>query len=208
MLKISCSLYRTLNQPAFTSFAARYHYQTELYAKKFEIKDAKLEQELVAVNELRRNNAQLARFIDAYQQQGVKRANLDPLGLQNNSSNETLKELDPATYGLDKNSSYSTEGFLFSNEKSMSLSQIETYLNKVYSSNMSIEFSFINDQEEKLWIAKEFEAVSAKQVQVQAKKDMLKILMNSQVRLNLIYIKPYKLLNLNKINFYFNIIIV
>jgi probable 2-oxoglutarate dehydrogenase E1 component DHKTD1 len=178
MLK-SSQLYKNLRKPMLGNLARAYNYQTELYAKKFEIRDAKLEEELRQVNRRRSAHPQLSRFIEAYHQHGVKLARLDPLEQHTNTN--PVPELDPATYGLEKTGSYSTEGLLFGNEKSMSVDEIESYLKNTYSSNMAIEFSFINNEEEKLWIAKEFEALSAQQVENKAKIDMLKLLINSQV---------------------------
>ena len=49
---------------------------------------------------------------------------------------------------------------------------------------MAIEFSHIDSEAEKLWIAREFEAASAKPLERQARVDMLKLLAKSQVKLS------------------------
>jgi 2-oxoglutarate dehydrogenase complex dehydrogenase (E1) component-like enzyme len=184
MLK-SSQLCKNLRKPAVLSHLTRnYNYQTELYAKKLELKDERLAEELKLAYKHRAAQPQLSRFIEAYHQYGVKLARLDPLEL-NPVSNNLPVELNPATYGLNASTTASTEGLLFGavGSQSTSIGEIEAYLQRTYSSNMAIEFSFINNEEEKLWIAKEFEAMSATQVPSNDKIEMLKLLINSQVRL-------------------------
>ena len=179
MLKSSTFLYKNLHRSALNlSLTRSYNFQTELYAKKFETKDEKLESELRNVQQNRAQQSQLLNYINAYHQYGFKAARLDPLGL-NNLNGEA--QLEPSIFGLEKSQSFPTEGLVFGNQKNMSVEEIESYLKSVYSTNMAIEFSFIQSEEEKLWIAQEFESISSKQVDAKDRVDILKLLMKSQV---------------------------
>lgn len=166
-----------------------FNYQTELFrpgARFGPQEDQRLSEELKGVTQLRHTNAQLYNYIKAYHEYGVRLAKLNPLEA------EDVKmpvELNPETYGLRTNSSYSTEGFLFNDQKTMSLTEIEQYLQSIYSSHMAIEFSFIDNEEEKLWIAREFEKLNGLQISNETRVDLLKLLVKSQVCWFIIRIK-------------------
>ena len=134
-----------------------YHYLTDIYTSKFE--NAELANELKAeylkANERRIAQPNLYRFIKSYQEHGYKKSTLDPLNQQKNEQEQVLSELDPTFYGLTRGDAnkYSVEGLLNANS-SMTVEDLENYLKKVYSNSMTIEFEFLQSEEEKLWIAK------------------------------------------------------
>jgi 2-oxoglutarate dehydrogenase complex dehydrogenase (E1) component-like enzyme len=163
-----------------------YKYQTELYTKKFTTKDEQLLNDLRKVYTNRFQQPNLYRFVNAYQQYGFKQAKLDPLELDLSSSSShrrLLDELDPSAYDLnDREALFPTEGILFTDKAKMNLNEIESYLKSKYSTNMAIEFDFIQDEEEKLWLAKEYENLFSSQIDSTSKVGMLKILLKSQVK--------------------------
>ena len=132
-----------------------YHYQTDIYTSKFENTDVSqdLRRELLTLNKYRNEQPNLYRFIKSYQEYGYKRSQLDPLNTK--TENElSLSELEPEFYGLLRNDNrYSVEGLLNCNA-TMTIEEIEKYLKKVYSQHITIEFEFLQREEEKLWLAR------------------------------------------------------
>ena len=84
---------------------------------------------------------------------------------------------------MDRSQIYSTTGLLFNSntEESQSLNDIENSLREIYSKNITIEFDHISNEEEKFWIAKEFEIMSNKQLESNSRVEILKLLLKSQV---------------------------
>lgn len=163
-----------------------YHYQTEFYTNKFETFDQSLTDRLKSVNQSRNRQSNLYRFIHAYRQYGFKIAQLDPLNQQNNCS--LFLELDPSTYGLEKDSTrYAIQNLIHaSDSEQLTITEIEDYLKKKYSEKISIEFDFITNPEEKLWIEQKFEEHLSKPIENNIRLALLNILMKSQVRKNIL----------------------
>ncbi len=124
------------------------------------------------------------RFVNAYHKNGHRISKIDPLKLNESFKNLQLNELDPKTYDLNINDSqlYPITGILFGSAKSsMTVKEINSYLNNVYSNNISIEFDFIESEEEKLWLAKEFEKITTTDLDIENKKEILQTLIKSEV---------------------------
>lgn len=175
------SRYLKLNKSKLTSFPATRHfnYQKEIYINDFDcVGDKKL---AAQVTNSRASNPNLYRYINAYHKYGFKLAKLDPLGLTNFDSH--VDELDPAVYGLSGTASkFNVDNLLFKPDSSqLDVTEIEAYLKRHYSSNCAIEFDHLQNEEEKLWLAKEFEAVNSKTLENNVKLDLLKLLLKSQV---------------------------
>lgn len=158
-----------------------YHYQTEFYTRKFDCIDENLSDQLKRTNQSRNNQSNLYRFIHAYRQYGYKISQLDPLNHQNNSNK--ISELDPATYGLERNSnSYPVDCLIHASDSLyLTIDEIENYLKNIYSKKISIEFDFISSPEEKLWIEKKFEEHLLKPIENNTRLNILDILIKSQV---------------------------
>ena len=175
-------------QPLFAfTLSNKYHYQTELYTSKYQpeiVVNESLKNEIISINDLRIQNPNLYRFIKAYHQNGFKLGNIDPLG-QQKVNEAAIFELSPEFYGLKKDESlHKINGLLHSGlDKQMTLEQIENYLKSTYASNMTIEFDFITNEEEKHWIAKEFELIQNSPIENNTKADLLKLLLKSQVNI-------------------------
>jgi 2-oxoglutarate dehydrogenase complex dehydrogenase (E1) component-like enzyme len=133
-----------------------YQYQADIYTNKFENTKLtkELKSDLLKLNQHRNKHPNLYRFVKSYQQYGYKKSQLDPLKANNELDN--LAELEPEFYGLSRDENkHPVEGLLNLNENaSMTINEIENYLKKIYSQHMTIEFEFLQNEEEKLWIAR------------------------------------------------------
>ena len=165
-----------------------YYFQTEIYNnEKVESRrvnnqfNENLRKENEYFYEKAKQEPNLYRFIKAYRQYGFKIGEINPLKLENITN--LPQELDPLQYGLDRSQIYSTTGLLFNSntEESQSLNDIENSLREIYSKNITIEFDHISNEEEKFWIAKEFEIMSNKQLESNSRVEILKLLLKSQV---------------------------
>jgi 2-oxoglutarate dehydrogenase complex dehydrogenase (E1) component-like enzyme len=189
MLKVSSiKALKHKHLPSF--FARKYNYQKEIYTNKFEIReDRDLKDQLAKINSHINAQPNLFRFVNSYRQNGFRVANLDPLNQEKQSVE--LQALDPKTYGLDLKDEklYDTTGIIFnSSNQRMTIKQIEDYLKDTYSSNLTIEFDYIQNEEEKLWISKEFEKLKTLNLESKTKIELLKLLSKSEVKfITLIY---------------------
>lgn len=162
-----------------------FNYQKDIYTKNLQINDDYLKEELNELNKFKIEQPNLYRFIKAYHQHGHQQALTNPI----DNKTVNLNELNPSNYGLNNENVYSTEGLLFSQYSNMNLDEIETYLKNAYSDKMSIEFDFITSEEEKLWIAREFEVIQLKELDKNVKIEIAKLLLKSQVKQKKIQLK-------------------
>lgn len=169
-----------------------FSYQTDLFVKSYdEPPNEKLIRELDNVYARRAEQSNLYRFIDAYHEYGHLNAKINPLddstnaNIVNNSNHSLSKLLDPANYGLTNNShKYSTNGLLFSSnqqQQQMTVEEIEQYLKNTYSAKLTMEFKHLTNEEEKLWLMKEFETLNHQQLETKTKINISKLLLRSQV---------------------------
>lgn len=178
-----------LGKSRLQSFRRLFSYQTDLFVKSFdEPPNAKLRGELESAQARRAEHSNLYRFIDAYYEYGHLNAKINPLddstsNIVNNSNHSLSKLLDPTSYGLSRSSAkYPTNGLLFSpaNSDQMSVEEIENYLKTIYSSKMTMEFKHLTNEEEKLWLVKEFEALNHQSLANGTKINIAKLLLRSQ----------------------------
>lgn len=160
-----------------SSFQSRqFTYQKEIYTNDFEQVNHKIPKDVL---DSRAANPNLYRFINAYHKYGYKLARLDPLELTN--LEDKMGELDPKNFGLDE-AKFNVDNLLHSVAgQQLGLSEVESYLKQAYSSNWAIEFEHLQSEEEKLWLAKEFEQINAKKIDNAVKLDLVKLLLKSQV---------------------------
>lgn len=167
-----------------------YHYQTKIYNVDQLDKSIqsdfykKLEEELAKSYENANQEPNLSRFINAYRRYGFKKHTLNPLGSVQHD--KYLVELDPSKYGLNLSAKYDVKNLLYNqnfseNNSVISLADIENILKSTYSTNLTIEFEHILSEEEKFWIAKEFEQMHNVQLNNDSRVNILKLLLKSQV---------------------------
>lgn len=161
------------------SISRCFSYQKDIYMREFDSEESIRGQLPRDVIESRSSQPNLYRYINAYHKYGFKLARLDPLGL--NYSNSRVDELDPSVYGLRGDSKFAVDNLLFKSAGSqLELSEIESYLKKNYSSHTAIEFDHLQNEEEKLWLAQNYESINSSSIDSDAKLEMLKLLLKSQ----------------------------
>jgi probable 2-oxoglutarate dehydrogenase E1 component DHKTD1 len=158
-----------------------FQYQNEIYVSNFESNrgDETIRNRMSRINESRSAQPNLHRFIRAYQESGFKMGRVNPLG----DHVVKLDELDLKNFGLSSNASteFPVDNLLFSASKgSMTIQEIETYLREVYANKMTIEFDFIQNEEEKLWIAAQFEKLQREPISATNQLESLKLMLKSQ----------------------------
>lgn len=185
MLKSSQILKQHLK--CITQSSRKYYFQTEIYNN--ELVESRRVNNYVFENlhkenenfyEKAKQEPNLYRFIKAYRQYGYKIGEINPLEFEKTTS--LPNELNPLRYGLDRSLSYSTKGLLFNSfDEPKNLNEIESSLREIYSKNITIEFDHISNEEEKLWIAREFEKMSSGKLNSKNRIEILKLLLKSQV---------------------------
>lgn len=187
-----------------SSSSRHYNFQTKIYTDKFnstQIPEAELKSDLENFKSKRNLQPNLYRFIKAYHQNGHKLGNIDPLGAKSQQSE--FSELNPEYYDLKRDSAvYATEGLVNSQNSSMTLAEIETYLKRTYSDKMTVEFDFVGSEVEKEWIAREFEAMQVQEVDKADKIELVKLLLKSQVRF-FSNLSPVNIIHFNSFSIFF-----
>ena len=111
-------------------------------------------------------------LIAAHRFQGVRHANVDPLGRQEKPH---IPELDPGFYGLtdaDMETMFNT-GSLFA-AREMKLKDILQFLRDTYCCTIGVEYMYINDIAQKRWVQERLESVrGTPSYSVQQKKHLL-----------------------------------
>lgn len=161
-----------------------FNYQKEIYTRDVNAEPQNSRQVPPQVIESRASQANLYRYINAYHKYGFRLAQLDPLGLTNYAHVRAGNELDPAAYNLRVGEKFPVENLLFKPPAAqLDLTEIEAYLKQNYSSHSAIEFDHLQSEEEKLWLAQEFESINATPIETSVKIEILKLLLKSQVRI-------------------------
>lgn len=112
----------------------------------------------------RRANANLNAFIDAYRAHGHRIATVDPL--DKTVEREEVPELDMSRYGLSESVEIpSLEGLVsFSDSDLKTVGELKRKLTATYSSNVSAEFLFIEEECEREWFTENFEKMLEEKV--------------------------------------------
>lgn len=110
-------------------------------------------------------------LIRAYRERGHTAANLDPIGLENNTPGA---ELDPATYGFEEGD-YDRPIYLNGQLglESATLREILAVLRETYCSNTGFEYGHINEPEQRKWLRDNIEATRGKPSLSKEEKDAL-----------------------------------
>jgi 2-oxoglutarate dehydrogenase complex dehydrogenase (E1) component-like enzyme len=104
--------------------------------------------------------------------------------LNQNNPRLSTAQLEPSRYGLDPSAQYEVDDLLFLQSHSggrWSVEQIENYLTNIYSKSCSIEFDYLRDEEEKYWIAREFELMQQTKLDKSTSINILKLMLKSEV---------------------------
>jgi 2-oxoglutarate dehydrogenase complex dehydrogenase (E1) component-like enzyme len=162
-----------------------YNYQKDIYLSDFRssLKDASLREQLDAASSSRAQQASLYRYINAYHKYGYRFATLNPIEPPSAPPKTGSDQLSPARFGLNEKDSFPVQGLLFNVDSAhtLSLPEITNYLNQHYSNNIAIEFDFLHDEEEKLWLNREYEKMNDQPLDASVRVELLRLLSKSQV---------------------------
>lgn len=105
----------------------------------------------------RQANANLNAWINAYRQHGHRTAAVNSINWYN--ENETVSELDISRYGLELSQELAgLDGIVsFSDSKIQTIADLREKLNEAYCQNVSSEFAFIEDEQEREWFTESYE---------------------------------------------------
>lgn len=105
----------------------------------------------------RQANANLNAWINSYRQHGHKIAAINSVNW--NDANETAPELDISRYGLELSQELaSLDGIVsFSDSKIQTIADLKQKLSEAYCQNVSGEFAFIDDEQEREWFTENYE---------------------------------------------------
>ncbi|CAD5223930.1 unnamed protein product [Bursaphelenchus okinawaensis] len=135
-----------------------YHFKQSLFG--FSAKSPAEKQNLI---EIEKSVEKVEDVSELYQKYGFRAANLDPLGLWDNSENKKL--LRDLSQNLSSQDVTHGEFIGKTNE-------FIDYLEKTYCSSLAIEFKHLNSLTEQKWLAEEFERLKRKELEAEEKKDV------------------------------------
>lgn len=109
-------------------------------------------------------NNNLQGFIENYQTKGHIYAKIDPLGLANNTEKDHSFDLEHWQLSEIEN----VKGFPFDyrlnedyTDHCTTVGELKEHLDKLYTESVGVEFSHIENEEERLWLYKNYESVMA-----------------------------------------------
>lgn len=155
------------------------------------------------VIESRQNKSNFYRWVEAYRKDGHRLAQTNPIEYKpkerykkmvifNNFKfiSDTLvyifvsfvAELDPARYGLSEFDSQNYSGIMHAPNGIGSIRQAKEILESLYCGQTSIEFAYIESEEEREWLAENYEkSLSTANFTPETKKKFMEILLKSQI---------------------------
>ncbi|KAH8308321.1 hypothetical protein KR059_010519 [Drosophila kikkawai] len=136
----------------------------------------------------RNSQGNVYRFVEAFRQHGHKLATVNPISIR--ASQEELQELSPAFYGLQTQDSVRTAGLLSGPQVAQDVAQLEQLLKDIYCGrSTSAEFSYVEDIEEREWLARNFETLDQQQLQNAERCEIAELLIKSQAWDNFMALK-------------------
>ncbi|EDW82987.1 uncharacterized protein Dwil_GK22616 [Drosophila willistoni] len=143
------------------------------------------------VREARNSQANVYRWVEAFRQHGHKLAAVNPISIKATNSQSELQELNPAFYGLQTQETVRTVGLLSAPQAAQNVGQLEQLLKGIYcGSSASAEFSYVENLEEREWLAKNFESLNTEQLLPdQERCEIAELLIKSQAWDNFMALK-------------------
>ncbi|XP_035669706.1 probable 2-oxoglutarate dehydrogenase E1 component DHKTD1, mitochondrial [Branchiostoma floridae] len=125
-------------------------------------------------------SANLLRLVSAYRDHGHKRARIDPLGLH---AMEEIQSLNPEVYGFSGQESarLDLQGILHVGKESATITDVLKHLEDIYCGPLAVEFNQLATEEEREWFSRRLEQHHGETLPVDRKKELAKILLESQV---------------------------
>ncbi|XP_071454032.1 2-oxoadipate dehydrogenase complex component E1 [Hetaerina americana] len=106
------------------------------------------------VLESRISQSNFYRLVTAYREHAHRKANINPIAIR---KLRPVPELDPSRYGLNESDNCNFSGILFGPKQEGSVGEAVEFLEKVYAGNISSEFTYLQEEEEREWFAERLE---------------------------------------------------
>ncbi|EDV52980.1 probable 2-oxoglutarate dehydrogenase E1 component DHKTD1 homolog, mitochondrial [Drosophila erecta] len=136
----------------------------------------------------RNSQANVYRFVEAFRQHGHKLAAVNPISIR--TRQPELQELSPAFYGLQTQEPVRTDGLLSGPQVAQNVAQLEQLLKDIYCGrSTSAEFSYVEDIEEREWLARNFETLDQQQLANSERCEIAELLIKSQAWENFMALK-------------------
>ncbi|XP_055851943.1 probable 2-oxoglutarate dehydrogenase E1 component DHKTD1 homolog, mitochondrial isoform X2 [Episyrphus balteatus] len=129
----------------------------------------------------RNSQPNVFRWVEAYRKHGHKLASINPVAFKPNSS--SFDELTPEYYGLRSDDRITPRGILNVSdiESTTTVGEIQKILNDIYcNAGASVEFAYIENQEEREWLAENFEKLRKQNVSTDGRRKIAELLIKSQ----------------------------
>ncbi|XP_050294186.1 probable 2-oxoglutarate dehydrogenase E1 component DHKTD1 homolog, mitochondrial isoform X2 [Anthonomus grandis grandis] len=132
--------------------------------------------------ENRQKSSNLYRLVTAYRQHGHKLANVDPISLLDDISHNEGTELNIARYGFTDPSEQIDlpAGIVNMPKDKVSISELVEFLSQTYCNYTSIEYQYIENEEEREWLSQEYEHLSTQELEKNVKITLAKELLRSE----------------------------
>ncbi|XP_064535952.1 probable 2-oxoglutarate dehydrogenase E1 component DHKTD1 homolog, mitochondrial [Drosophila montana] len=142
------------------------------------------------VRQARNAQGNVYRWVEAFRQHGHKLASVNPISIKASSNQSELQELNPAFYGLQTQQTVRTAGLLSAPTSAQNVAQLEQLLRDIYCSNAaSAEFAYVENTEEREWLAQNFESLYERQLQSTERLEIAELLIKSQAWDNFMALK-------------------
>ncbi|RZF39407.1 hypothetical protein LSTR_LSTR000928 [Laodelphax striatellus] len=138
------------------NYSRRYYFfKTSEYG--FKSRQSSLKRVNDEVLQIRKKNNKIFQLVSAYREHGHRIAKTNPFSLDQSSF---VPELDIDRYSLSPSDKFELNGILTVNATEGSVDQIIELLKKIYCSSISVEFTYLQDENEREWFASNFERLS------------------------------------------------
>lgn len=169
--------------PSIVSRSQNYHTVKGVYGYKPKPKrNFKVSEDIL---QSRNSQPNVFRWVEAYRKHGHKLASINPVSLESNLS--SIDELDPKYYGLTSDDKLTPRGILnVSNvndngNDSTTVAELQRLLNDIYcNSGASVEFAYIENLEEREWLAENFEKLQKQSLTAVEQRKIAELLIKSQ----------------------------
>ncbi|KAH8407072.1 hypothetical protein KR222_005684 [Zaprionus bogoriensis] len=144
----------------------------------------------------RNEQGNVYRWVEAFRQHGHKLAAVNPISIKEPNNESSLQELNPAFYGLQTQQTVRTAGLLSTpapnatEDGTQNVAQLEQLLRDIYCGQaVSAEFAYVEDIEEREWLARNFETLNQQQLQATERCEIAELLIKSQAWDNFMALK-------------------
>ncbi|ALC48035.1 CG1544 [Drosophila busckii] len=144
------------------------------------------------VRQARNAQSNVYRWVEAFRQHGHKLASVNPISIKVPNNQSELQELSPAFYGLQTQQAVRTAGLLSApdSDAAENVTQLEQLLRDIYCGKaVSAEFAYIENLEEREWLANNFESLKARELQPAERCEIAELLIKSQAWDNFMALK-------------------